>query len=273
MKMQIYCLIDPNTLKVKYIGRTKKENLNHRLTEHISCSIYSHKYHPTYKKTHKENWICELHKNKQKPLIRKLAQIEGREESYILEKKLINKYHSRLLNTNDRGVGGYNKIITDLQKQKISQTIKKHYADKLMKVQGERTFYVYDKNANFLYEKTNLTHYAKELGIPFRRITKTLNFRAVYYHDYIFSYQKCEKLIHNFKHISTKKKINPFPLYCKFMYKVLFKDTNENHIVYSLSDLVKLLNIKNKKLVFEKILLTVKFKKLNIIIEKCPLIK
>lgn len=273
MKMQIYCLIDPNTLKVRYIGKTKRENLNIRLSEHISCSIYSHRYHPTYKKTHKENWICKLHENKQKPIIRRLTYVEGFENSYILEKSLINKYYTRLLNSNDRGIGGFNKTVTDLQKQQISQTLKKRYADNLIKVQGEKTFYVYDKDANFLYERTNITSYAKEIGIPFKRIAKTLHFRAVYYYDYIFSYQKCEKLIHNFKHISTRRKVNPFPIHCKFMYKVLFEETKEKHTFYSLEDLFKFFNIKSKNPLFKTILSKIKREKLNVIIEKCPLIK
>jgi len=70
-KVIIYVLIDPLTLKVRYIGRTKC-SLEKRLGEHISKSKLEYNF------THKCNWIKSLLKQNLKPIIRKLCIVNKR---------------------------------------------------------------------------------------------------------------------------------------------------------------------------------------------------
>ena len=77
----IYGLIDPNTNIIRYIGKSDKPKT--RLSNHIQTSKKS--------KTHKSNWINSLIKEKKKPIITILEEvnIENWEER---EKFWIKKY-------------------------------------------------------------------------------------------------------------------------------------------------------------------------------------
>ena len=46
MEIKIYCLYDPISCKIRYIGRTSKKILEHRLIEHISKAKYFERYYP-----------------------------------------------------------------------------------------------------------------------------------------------------------------------------------------------------------------------------------
>jgi len=57
----IYKLIDPNTNKIRYVGKTK--NLQKRYYHHCSLAVCNKE------NTHRSNWIKSLLKNNQKPVI------------------------------------------------------------------------------------------------------------------------------------------------------------------------------------------------------------
>ena len=82
MKVKIYCLYEPDTLKIRYIGRTKKKVLEHRLLEHISKSRYYNRYYPGRKAPYRVNWINSLLNKGLEPKIRLLCEVEGWEESH-----------------------------------------------------------------------------------------------------------------------------------------------------------------------------------------------
>ena len=72
MLVKIYCLYDPISCKIRYIGRTTKKILENRLIEHISKSKYFNKYFPSKNFPHKVNWINSLLKQGIKPGIKYL---------------------------------------------------------------------------------------------------------------------------------------------------------------------------------------------------------
>jgi hypothetical protein len=165
-KVKIYVLIDPITLKVKYIGRTKIKNLNTRLSQHITKAKY-------YKdNTHKSNWIRSLLKINSRPYIKKIATVEGWKESYIFEKNLINKYKSRLVNHNDRGEGGLNTIVTVEQRKKISNTLKNYY--KIHQIKTVTEIHVYNYDGSHYNSYISIKAASEDLGIYHGTISKHL---------------------------------------------------------------------------------------------------
>lgn len=185
----IYVLVDPLTLKVRYIGRTKC-SLQKRLREHYCKSKKN------AKNNHKANWINKLRTLEVKPIIRKLTIVEGWAESYIVEKCLINKYKERLLNHDDRGEGGINKIITKEQKVDISNGLKRYFELNRDNLSYCKKIYVYTANGEFYNEYPSIKNAARQIGFPYTAIHKY--FRSVYKKPYRklwqFSYTKVEKM-------------------------------------------------------------------------------
>ncbi len=164
MKVIIYALVDPITCEIRYIGRTSI-SLNARLSSHIHRSKYSKE------KTYKVDWIKSLLKINCKPLIRKLTEIEGWEESYKFEVNLIEKYKDRLTNYYDRGPGKL-RSCREEDKLKISETLKRKYKEGLIKMPKGRVVYVYSRDGSFYKEFKSIAETAKELGISYRTIYK-----------------------------------------------------------------------------------------------------
>jgi hypothetical protein len=240
MQVKIYCLIDPLTLKVRYIGRTTKSILKHRLTEHVCKSINKHKY-SNYPKTHKENWISFLHDKGLVPIIRQLITVEGWKESYIVESFLINKYQKRLLNHLDRGEGSISPV-SENQRKRISNTLKRRYATGEIKKQGEKTFYVYDEKGNFLFERTNIKKTSIELNYPENSLSKMLNGKSKMISKYLFSFIKTDKLEHSLKNTP-----------CVYVYdtenkEICFKNSKEAMQFYNINYTELSICLKGKKL-------------------------
>ena len=157
MKVTIYALIDPITCKVKYIGRTSTK-LNDRLSGHIHASKYYTRH------THKENWIRSLLKINSRPLIRKLVEVEGWEESYKLEVSLISKYKDRLTNYYDKGPGKL-RSCKEEDRIKISNTLKRKYKDGSISLPKGTTVYVYNRDGSFFKEFSSVPQASKELDV------------------------------------------------------------------------------------------------------------
>jgi hypothetical protein len=115
---KIYCLSDPRTNEIRYIGLTKK-NLETRLIEHISSSK-SVKKSNTYKK----KWIQSLLKDNIKPIILLIegsltsTEVKDKEIYYIAKYKL--EYKLTNLTEGGDGTLGY----------KLSKESKKKIGDK-----------------------------------------------------------------------------------------------------------------------------------------------
>lgn len=171
-KVIIYCLIDPLTCKVRYIGRTTKKNITHRLIEHITKSKYFKRYHPNLNPTHKENWINSLLELGMEPRIRKLCEISGWQQSHDLERCLINKYlNSRnLTNHDDKGVGYLNRTITIEQKKAISDKLKLHYLNNVNA--RAKSIDVYDSDGNYLNTYKSANSFAKMIGVSASKVSE-----------------------------------------------------------------------------------------------------
>lgn len=97
---KIYKLIDPTSLEIRYIGRTK-ETLKRRLSKHLRDS--------KLQKSHKSNWIQFLLKNDLKPFIEIIeTDIKSIDEANKLEIYYIKLYKEKgynLTNSTDGGGG------------------------------------------------------------------------------------------------------------------------------------------------------------------------
>lgn len=155
-------LVDPIQCKIRYIGRTTKKILEHRLIEHISKSRYFNRYYPNTRQNHKVSWINSLLRKGVEPKIKLICIIDDWKESHKLERFLIHKYKKKydLVNSDDRGEGGFNKVVTLEQKEKISITLKQNYKDGY-KHPASKSVDVYDLNANFIQSFSSLNEAAR----------------------------------------------------------------------------------------------------------------
>jgi hypothetical protein len=167
MKVIIYALVDPITCKVRYIGRTSV-GINARLSKHIHDAKYNKR------KTHKEDWIRSLLKINCKPLIRRLTEIEGWEESYELEVSLIEKYKERLTNYYDKGIG-YLRQCREEDRLKISNTLKSKYAQGTIDKPVGKTIYVYNRDGSFYNEYVSISETCAKLGVGRTTIRRHIN--------------------------------------------------------------------------------------------------
>ena len=174
MKVKIYCLLDPKTCKIRYIGRTSKKVLHHRLIEHVTKSKYYEKYHPNKKCTYKVNWIRSLLNEGLEPKIKLLIEVDGWKESHIFERNLINKYKSKLdlTNLDDRGEGNKNKIVSKEDRVRISESLKKYFKEFPQK---KKAVFVYHRNGEFYKEFESSAIAEKELNISGGVINKKLS--------------------------------------------------------------------------------------------------
>jgi hypothetical protein len=174
-KVKIYCLYDPISCKIRYIGRTTKTVLSHRLIEHITKSKYYKTYKPGGKPTHKEAWVLSLLKNGVEPKIKLLCEIDGWKESHVFERSLILKYKDKmnLVNFEDRGDGGLNHIVRDSSKALISRKLKEYYSKNVstscIKV------YSYDNNGNKLLEFSSAVDCASHYNIMPSKVCQVLS--------------------------------------------------------------------------------------------------
>lgn len=167
MKVIIYALVDPITCKVRYIGRTSV-GMNARLSKHIHDAKYNKR------KTHKEDWIRSLLKINCKPLIKKLTEIEGWEESYELEVSLIEKYKDRLTNYYDKGIG-YLRQCREEDRIKISNTLKSKYTQGTIDKPVGKTIYVYNRDGSFHSEHVSVSEACTKLGVGRTTIKRHIN--------------------------------------------------------------------------------------------------
>lgn len=203
MEVKIYVLIDPFTHKIRYIGRTKC-SLNTRLNGHLSKS--------RFKKTHKDCWIQSLLKKGVIPKIKTVKKMKGWNESYQYERSLISRclvHGFDLVNLDDRGEGGVNKIVTQDQKNKISETLKKSYATGLISPTNQTPVSVFDLKGNFIKSFDSLRKCSLDLLIPYSSLEKVLAKHCKRWKSYQITYGDDPGRYHIVKDMSfLNKKIN-----------------------------------------------------------------
>lgn len=166
MEVYIYYLRCPKTKEIRYVGRTRQE-LKLRLRGHITKSRNSPK-----STNHKNNWIKSILSEGLKPTIEYVETVYGWADSHLRERQLINEMLNkgfRLVNSDDRGEGSVNKVISDKQKRDISNTLKKRYKEGL-KVATCIPLHVYNLNGDFIKSFESMTSCAKWLKISDKHI-------------------------------------------------------------------------------------------------------
>lgn len=182
MKVKIYTLIDPISCKIRYIGRTT-QSLNKRLIGHISKS--------KLKQTHRDFWIQSLLKQGLIPKIKELKIVKGWSYSYEVEKNYIKKalkYNYNLTNHDDRGEGYKNKIISNSQKLKISNTLKYKYENNLIKPTNTVKISIFDLNGNFIQNFNSCSECVKILNVPQSSLEKVLSKKVKRWKNYQITY-------------------------------------------------------------------------------------
>lgn len=185
--VKIYALIDPITCKVRYIGRTKV-SLPMRLSQHVFRARHSGK------KTHKNAWISSLLKINSRPKIRLLMEVQGWKESHKIERSLISRYRSRLVNHDDRGEGQKNKILSEEYRKSISDTLKKGYASGRIPHPRNRPVFVYDYKGNYLFSFVSGSEAGNSLSIPKASVRKACRGEKKGISGFQFRYYKFEKI-------------------------------------------------------------------------------
>lgn len=234
MKIKIYALIDPITLKTRYIGRTRLD---------LATRLYRHTYRTKSRLrkgerlTHKERWILSLLKKNSKPFIRTIVNLNCTwEESYEVEIKLIEKYlvSRNLTNHNDRGPSKL-KSISKEDRLKISNTLKRKYASGEIEPTKTTPIHVYDLGGNYLKSFNQLNIAAKELKIDNSSIHRVLNGTYAKMKGYRFSREKVDKLenLHEVK-VIWKDFEESFLNLSKAREKYSIQSTDAKNIAYSL---------------------------------------
>lgn len=136
----LYCLVDPDSNKIRYIG--KSLNGINRAREHVKPS--SLKNDGT---TPKANWIRGLLKNNKQPIIYILAYFPKRVDRTLINNTLynseqwyINKFKQLghdLLNLTDGGPGAVNRQISEITREKMSKSAKARELPEALKLNNQ----------------------------------------------------------------------------------------------------------------------------------------
>lgn len=167
MKIKIYCLYEPHTCKIRYVGRTKSD-LKKRLREHIS------KAKNNYSNSHKENWIRFLLKNGIKPKIKLLVELDCNWlESHIFEKTIIQKHllRHKLVNGDDRGPGNLSKNIDVFTEKERIRKLKVHFNKEENKNNFYNPIYCYDSSGKFFKDFKSVRFASEEFGVSKTKIS------------------------------------------------------------------------------------------------------
>ena len=165
-EFKVYVLVDPISLKIRYIGITKS-SLSRRLYNHISEA-------KTLREgmTYKNNWINSLFKMNTQPIIRLISSYNTREEAAKIEEYLIIKYKEKH--------GLTNQIIDE---GKFSSTGYRS-AENLK----SKKVYVYSYEGVFIREFNSIKECSSELNIYHSTISRCLKGEYKYAKQYQFSY-------------------------------------------------------------------------------------
>lgn len=160
----IYTLIDPETNKVRYVGKTI--NPKNRLRGHITESRRTNNY--------RCNWIRGLMKRGLTPIfnILEICPLQNFEEREAYHISLYD--FNQLTNSDERGQGNKNR------RREIVENAK--YRNKKV--------YQYDLNGIFIKEYKSTREAARQISISHANITRCCNKIAKHASGFIFSYKK-----------------------------------------------------------------------------------
>lgn len=206
MNVNIYGLYDPRNSKIRYIGRTKRE-LRIRLNEHVCNARKKRKNKYLY------TWINSLLKIGIRPKIKLLTTVENWKKSHLVEREIINKFKDKhnLVNSEDRGEGGLNKIVSKETRNKLKKSLKKYYNIEENKSNFYNKIYCYDKEGDLYKEYKSSFFACKELNIKNTQLANHIN-----------------------RFDNYNKKVNPINGYyfskCKYVKYPITKKYQSNHV-------------------------------------------
>ena len=177
---KIYVLKDPDTLEVRYVGKTV-DTLIGRLGQHIKESIKR----KDSNQTHKTNWINSILESKKIPIIEEVDECPWK-ESEALEIYYIAKYKSEgynLVNGTEGGEGVLGRQLEEQSLTKLRNSLRKN----LPKV------YQYDLDGNLIKEWENAPVAAETLGFKSSGITRCLRGDRFKYKNFIWSTKLSDK--------------------------------------------------------------------------------
>ena len=166
---KIYCLKNPNNLKIRYIGVTTSKYLSTRLSQHYYSANHNHQ-------THVAKWIRSINT---KPII-ELIEVCNRNNWELREKYWIN-YYNDLTNIHEGGKG----VIVDRKKSSVDRSAQAH----------EISIVQLDINGNFIkkwnsLKKATIYFNGKSLGSISNVLKKrygantAFGYKWVYYNEY-----------------------------------------------------------------------------------------
>ncbi len=180
MNTFIYTLNDPDTLEVKYVG---KSNIpRQRLTQHIWESKSGKS------RTRKCNWIKSLISKGKRPILEIIMEIDV--DEYPKWEEFAIKFYSdigcKLTNSDSTGQGNTNRL--------------KEITDKIAKYHNKKVFQ-YDLNGIFIKKFCSVREASRILKIDHTGIIAVCNNKRTQTHNFVFTYKKTI-----FKDIKTNSK-------------------------------------------------------------------
>lgn len=184
---KVYVLIDPNTLKVRYIGITC-QSLRDRLGNHIHDARYRE-----LDNYHKAKWIQSLLSENKRPIIKQIKLCSTRIEAEVIESAMILKYKIKhnLVNISE-GNGEF--------------TSKGQYSASEV---NSKKVYVYTYNGKYYGTYNSHIECSEELNIYVSCIEKCLRGEYKYAKGFQFSHKKLDKMesLENYSTGSSKEVI------------------------------------------------------------------
>ena len=185
MKTYIYKLIDPNTLEIKYVGKSDNPDLLKRLVGHLNQIYRKERF------SDKGYWIEELLRKAQCPVIELIEEID-RSQTKIREKYWV-QYYSEIYNLYNIQYNN-NK---DLAKYLHERVIKK--------------IYEYNLNGDFVKEWESIFTAANFYNIDSSNISYSANGKRKSAGNKIWKYYKKDK-VPNYTKTSFRKPVHRYTL-------------------------------------------------------------
>lgn len=233
MKVIIYCLKVPDTLEIKYIGRTKN-TLATRLSGHINSAKRK------IRKTAKDYWIVNLLALGLKPVIEEMYVIEGWEESHVFEQNLIKEHLDngfKLYNLKDKGTG-HTLPCKEEVKLRISETVKNLHKSGVYKDSKLlKKVTMYDLQGNNIQTFNSIADCARFLNVNNKNLEHSLKRNSKRFHTFQIRRYNVDK-------------IEPYfiPKFKRPTKSIILKDLENNILEFnSILEVLKFLNTTRSK--------------------------
>lgn len=177
-KYKIYCLKNPDTLEIRYIGVTTQKYLSTRLAQHFFCA--NHNY-----QTHIAKWIRKINK---KPIIEFIETCN--ENNWQSREKYWINFYKNLTNIHEGGKG----VIINRSKSSIKRSAESHYIKIVQLDNNGKLIKIWNsiKEATLYFKGKSNSSICNVLKNNYGAVT-AFNYQWFYYSDYINNNYKLRK--------------------------------------------------------------------------------